>query len=103
MKVLIRVNGISCFADIDPQSTSAVYAADFDDATLEKAASEWVFNLFKSFSIEFTAELNWEKDKNRLVTELPFEAYPFLSVEIFSVRSLEDLSGKIFEEDGWAD
>ena len=104
MKVLIRVNGISCFENFDPQETSAVYAADFDDAaSLEEAASEWVFNFLKSFSIEFTAELNWKKGKNLLVANLPLESYPFLSVEIFSVRSLEDLTGKIFEEDGWAD
>ena len=104
MKVLIRLTGASCFCNFDAQSTSAVYAADFDDAaSLEEAASEWVKNLLKSFPIEFTAELNWESEKDILATHLPEGCYPFEYVEIFPVRSFEDLSGKIFEEDGWDD
>lgn len=104
MKVLIRVSGISCFGNFDAQETSAVYAADFEDATsFEEVASEWVKNLLKSFSIEFTVELNWEKNNTLMVTRLPQECYPFDYIEIFPVRSLEDLTGKIFEEDGWAD
>ena len=105
MKVLIRVSGVSCFCNFDAQSTSAVYAADVDDdaASLEEAMTEWVKNLLRSFSIEFTTELNWEKNNSLVVTHLPQECYPFDYIEIFPVRSLEDLTGKIFEEDGWAD
>ena len=106
MKVLIRLTGASCFCNFDAQSTSAVYAADVDDAasSLEEAMTEWVKNLLKSYSIEFCSELNWEKeDNNLLATHLPEGCYPFEYVEVFHVRSFEDLTGKIFEEDGWDD
>lgn len=104
MKVLINLTGASCFCNFDKQSTSAVYAADVDNASsLEEALTEWVKNLLSEYSIEFTAELNWKKDNNLLATHLPEGCYPFEYVEVFPVRSFEDLSGKIFEEDGWDD